>query len=485
MTHGLAASGLRPDVRCRIAASGTGRRRLLGRRAPVLPAPWRLALLVALLAGALALPGMALATPGEIGGIGLNQRLARQPGCDLLRVWVIYVGQGDAILIQIPPRFATNGAPTDEVVDVLVDGGPSGKQLQVFLKALYPQSTGNQTPTTIEHVVLTHHDSDHVTGLTGLLKSRHFDVRNIYHNGLASWRLGQRGFPLNDWPPRNGAIYDSRKTKGMGLLESDGITLRSEAVVDSLQDLKDLDEDSFQGTYARFAKAALAQSPPVESFRRSHRDSGAAFVPGLQGDDDCGPLRLDALWPPPRPRKFGGWGYTINGNSVTFKLTYGRFSMLFAGDHNEVSERVMLETLQDEGTLGSLRSDVLKTPHHGSKHNLERFFDTVDPVVSVASMGKRGFSLNWKHPSTEVVDWSGGPKRSYHTYIHERPFTWSAMTSASARETMVERKHVLVETDGVCFRVVEIPDIDGPDWAPPSVQQTDDGDGTRWICKGA
>ncbi len=485
MTHGIEASGLRPEGHCRIAASAGRLRHLLGRRAPVLPAHRRLAIWVALLAGVLVLPGMAQATPEEIGGTGLNQRLVRQPGCDLLRVWVIYVGQGDAILIQIPPRFATNGAPTDEVVDVLVDGGPSGKQLQVFLKALYPQPTGNQTPTTIEHVVLTHHDSDHVTGLTGLLKSRHFDVRNIYHNGLASWRLGQRGFPLNDWPPRNGAIYDSRKTKGMGLLEPDGITLRSEAVVDSLQDLKDLDADSFQGTYARFAKAALAQSPPVESFRRSHRESGAAFVPGLQVDDECGPLQLDALWPPLRPRKFGGWGYTINGNSVTFKLTYGRFSMLFAGDHNEVSERVMLETLEDEGALGSLRSDVLKTPHHGSKHNLERFFDTVDPVVSVASMGKRGFSLNWKHPSTEVVDWSGGPKRSYHTYIHERPFTWSAMTSAAARDAMVERKHVLVETDGTCFRVVEIQDIDHADWTPPDVRQTLDGDGTRWICKGA
>ena len=323
-----------------------------------------------------------------------------------------------------------------------------------------------------------------MTGLTGLLKSRHFTLGHIYHNGLASWRLGKRGFPPADWPPRSEAIYDSRKTKGMGLLEADGITLRPEALIESLQDLEGLDAESFQGTYARFAEAALAQQPPVESFRRSHRGSGAAFVPGAAGDADCGPLRFEALWPQDRPRKFGGWGYTINGNSVTFKLTYGEVSMLFAGDHNEVSEEIMLDLLEDEGRLGSLRSDVLKIPHHGSRHNLKRFFDAVDPVVSVASMGKRGFSVNWKHPSTEVIAWSGGTKRSYHTYIHERPFSWPEMTDAAAREAMVERKHVLVETDGICFRVVEIRDIDGADWTPPDVRQIADGNGTRWICKG-
>ncbi len=443
------------------------------------PALRRLVLSLSLLLGVLGAAEAARATPPAIDGIGLTQRLDHRPGCDLLRIWVIYIGQGDAILIQIPGRFAAGGTTPGEPIDVLVDGGPSGKQLQVFLKALYPQ------PTTLEHVVLTHHDSDHVTGLTGVLKSSHFTVGRIYHNGLASWQLGKRGFPVADWPPRGDAIYDSRKTKGMGLLEADGLTLRPEALVETLQDLRRLPEDAFQGTYARFAKAAREQSPPVESFLRSHRDSGAAFVPGLRGDAACGPLDLEAMWPPKRPRKFGGWGYTINGNSVTFKLTYGKFSMLFAGDHNEVSERVMLETLEDEGRLDSLRSDALKIPHHGSKHNLERFFDAVAPVVAIASMGKRGFSLNWKHPSEEVVAWLGGPTRNYHTYIHEDPFTWSEMAGEAARLNMAERSHVLLETDGTCFRVVEVQEAGDAGWTPPGVRETGEGHGTRWICKGA
>ena len=476
MTFGSESSGNPSQGRLRGKRSADRHRRAFEGARPRLR---QRAIAAALLLSSLAAAGAARATPDAIAGIGLSQRETHTPACDLLRVWVIYIGQGDSILIQIPARFATPSLPAGELVDVLVDGGPSGKQLEVFLQALYPE------PTTIEHVVLTHHDSDHVTGLTGLLKSPHFTVGHIYHNGLASWQLESHGFPLDAWPDRSEAIYDSRKTKGMGRLLADGITLRKEALVESLEELKGLDEESFQGTYARFAKAALAQEPEVRSFRRSHRKSGSDFVPGVVGDATCGPLSLEPLWPQERPRKFGGWGYTINGNSVTFKLTYGEFSMLFAGDHNEVSEEIMLDRLRRENDLASLKSDVLKTPHHGSKHNLKAFFEAVDPVVSIASMGKRGFSFNWKHPSTEVIAWSGGTKRNYHTYIHERPFSWPERADDPLPGGMVERKHVLVETDGTCFRVVEVEDIEDPDQEPPSVRETVEGDGTRWICEGA
>jgi hypothetical protein len=188
-------------------------------------------------------------------------------------------------------------------------------------------------------------------------------------------------------------------------------------------------------------------------------------------------VRVEALWPRDQPKRYGSdWGYAINGNSVTFRLTYCDFSMLFTGDHNEDSEGDLLTLFKAEGTLDRLRSDVLKVPHHGSRHGIKAFFDAVSPVVSVASMGSKGFAV-WGHPSTDVIGWLGGAHRVYHTHLHERKFDYGSLT-ALARAEMIENKHVVIETDGRWFRVVEVDDarVD-----PPPVQKVRRGDGTRWI----
>jgi hypothetical protein len=58
------------------------------------------------------------------------------------------------------------------------------------------------------------------------------------------------------------------------------------------------------------------------------------------------------------------------------------------------------------------------------------------------------------------------------------------MSLVAKRDQMIERKHVVVETDGFCFRVVEIATVAPSPSALPSVRDTEPGDGTRWICEG-
>ena len=43
---------------------------------------------------------------------------------------------------------------------------------------------------------------------------------------------------------------------------------------------------------------------------------------------------------------------------------------------------------------------------------------------------------------------------------------------------MIEEKHVLIETDGKRFRVLEVADASKP---PMGVREVRRGDGTRWI----
>ncbi|MDO8806244.1 MAG: MBL fold metallo-hydrolase [Elusimicrobiota bacterium] len=73
--------------------------------------------------------------------------------------YIINVGQGDAIYLELP-----SGG------NVLIDGGPSGEPVYEFLKA--------KGVTKIDHVVLTHPHSDHYRGLKRVFADT--DVKNFY-----------------------------------------------------------------------------------------------------------------------------------------------------------------------------------------------------------------------------------------------------------------------------------------------------------------
>jgi len=53
---------------------------------------------------------------------------------ELLRIWVVYVGQGDGLVIQLPTRYDYDPDPGDdddvrsERVEILIDGGSDSGQ---------------------------------------------------------------------------------------------------------------------------------------------------------------------------------------------------------------------------------------------------------------------------------------------------------------------------------------------------------------------
>lgn len=82
-----------------------------------------------------------------------------------LRVWVLDVGQGDAIFIETP-----NGK------QVLVDGGPGEVVLAKLGQLMGP------TDRTLDAIVPTHPDADHVAGLVSVLAR--YEVAAVYETGL-------------------------------------------------------------------------------------------------------------------------------------------------------------------------------------------------------------------------------------------------------------------------------------------------------------
>ena len=75
----------------------------------------------------------------------------------------------------------------------------------------------------------------------------------------------------------------------------------------------------------------------------------------------------------------------INNNSITGKLKYGNFSMLFTGDIEEMAEKVIIKKYSNTDILNC---NVLKVAHHGSKSSsIQEMLDNIMPQVAVIGVG--------------------------------------------------------------------------------------------------
>jgi len=441
----------------------------------------------------LVFPNTVISTPPSYSTFGRDQRINYSPKKnDLMRIWIVYVGQGDGILIQLPPKYDYDPNPEDSVdektehVDIMIDGGSFSSKNKTkmldFLQSLY-----SFKPLIIEHTIITHHDLDHIRGLISILKEPSITVHNIYQNGLASYRPTEK--ILKDI--ENSARAITKKSFGkikqvMATLENDKETIKEDYLIEGFDQLKNkYNQNILHGIYEDLAQAIIDKDEPqtVNDFLRVWE--GSKFIDEYEksirtGTDD---IEIKVIWPQQKLKAYENWSQTVNGNSVTFRIKYHNFEMLFTGDQNELSEKAVLEHLRKKNNEDLLNCDVLKVPHHGSNHNLEEFIVSgqTRPILSVASMGPKGFSTSWKHPSTKVIKWTGGAHRFYSTYIHERKFNWDDMKEEKKRLKMIEKKHILIETDGEWFRLVEVDNLATDLNNPPTIKQTRRGNGTRWI----
>lgn len=448
------------------------------------------------------------ATPEEFDAFKRDQKIQHAVTAGaILRIWVAYIGQGDAIFIEFPRGAAASfdgrgrlqgGAA--EPIELLIDSGASPRseadRLLVFLDDLRPQGF------TLEHVVISHHDEDHVEGIIRLLErpakkpnAPKIAVGTIHHTGLASFAGGKRGFPLTGKPANTVSEGTAAKFKrGMAFLKPDGSGLMiPDHFIKSFDELKlSHAREEFQGVYLRLATAVVGAhaASRLAGFDRAFFGRPAIDIPVPDAAAMAAPdqVHLEFLWPREQPRRYGQWSTTINGNSVVLRLTYGEFSILLTGDLNAESERDLIQLLTEKQRLDVLDNDVLKVPHHGSQDGERKFFATENnnqwtprPVLGVASMGKHGFAPKFQHPREVIADWFGGAQRVYYTHVHEKRLNWSQiLASETVKKSFLEGSHILIETDGVWFRVAEIHDTVKP-IAVPDVTGVRPGDGTRWI----
>ena len=352
----------------------------------------------------------------------------------LLEIYVIDVGQGDAILIRTPNHRWH-----------LVDGGPRKatamleKNARRFLAWKFARDLDMDT-VKLENVILSHSDWDHFGGLTEILASDYriypderplqTTVERFLHAGIAKFK-GSNELGLED-----DVIPAANQVSDRATFESP--------------------PREFATEYGKLAKAVCelktADGDPTEARRVRRGD----FIPGY-GEDATVSMRI--LGPMPENGagdlpKLGDEGETVNGHSVVMRIDYGDARVLLTGDINSAAEERLLADAPEE-----FAADVVKACHHGSDDLDPRFAHHAGARVTVVSSGD---SEGYSHPRPQAVGaYAYYGRRSFSEAAEPQPqppMIYSTEVARSMRFEELDRpgEDPLVVVEGTVYGLVNV-----------------------------
>ena len=250
-----------------------------------------------------------------------------------LQVVICNVGQGDGIVL-IYQSF-----------QIVIDAGVSPDKMLECLSQHVPF-----WDRTIEYVVATHADADHIGGLTTILQR--------YHIGTAV------------------ANYSDKDTQLAQELYSQ-LQIRSQA------NLLDWQYSHFLETISINQTLSLQIISPPEVVERASpgkHDKTETMLSAKRGLTSA-TKTTDQM--------------SENDRSIAIYVQFGQFSTMLTGDLECPGEIAMLA-----GGV-TKRSNVLKVGHHGAKTSTcPSFVDTIQPEHAVISAGKNN---RYNHPTLEVL----------------------------------------------------------------------------------
>ena len=305
----------------------------------------------------------------------------------LLEIYVIDVGQGDAVLLKTPDNHWH-----------LIDGGVENARQMTkkgaanFVRWKFLEDLREER-VALANVILTHADADHYGGLVDLLGGWlpfhapfPVDVGCFVHSGLARFRsrpaLGRtRGGRVGAFPVERGVSRDD------------------DFLVELLDDLATFASPprELQSGFARLAEAVARSARTAR--RISHRDG---HLPGYGPGD--GEVTIRVLGPILESIQFGHKGLrvlgsdsvTLNGHSIVLRLEYGQASILLTGDLNTPSQELLLSYHGPE----AFAVDVAKACHHGSEDVHLDFLRAMQARATVISSGD---NEDYSHPRPALM----------------------------------------------------------------------------------
>ena len=319
---------------------------------------------------------------------------------------------GDSILIEY-------GKANDPHY-ILIDGGPYFVYDEIMdaLKEVAPELK------TIDLLVVTHIDIDHIDGIVKLLNSDElpFGIKDIWFNG---WEQ----LPESDVLGGIQGEYLGELIKSKDIPHNLAFEGKPIAI-DELEDVIEFDtglkltllspnkkalsklRDEWEKTVR---EAGLEMSDTVailEKLREDHRYEDEEEEEDILGDMDIEELAA---------RDPRGDKSAANGSSIAFIAEYEGKRCLFAGDAHSDKLKDALEERMLLDTNGKLKLDVWKLAHHGSrKSTLDYLMEMIDcKRFLISSDGKR-----YHHPDAETLAKLikiNGPELEFH-FNHRSAF---------------------------------------------------------------
>lgn len=326
---------------------------------------------------------------------------------DVLKVNFVDVQQGDGSVIEAP----------DGTV-ILVDGGDN----QLFARYLAGRFRGTSLakPQEIACLLVTHGDADHFVGLPEILKSESnaeprkrlfIKPKRVYHNGIVKRPEKIDGTKLKDVELLGPTKVVDGKTFLTGL-ETNLLNVPDDQMNSKFKAWKTTLATYHQRSALTFRRLEFGDTTAFNFFNTDDMKievlgplvatvGGGPALPFL-GEPPKGPrLGHESLQLDNAPFKGHSASHTINGHSIVFRLTYGGFSYLFAGDLTDQASRFLARE-HNAGRV-NLQSEVFKVPHHGSADFSGALFQAVSPVVSVVSSGDENARKEYIHPRATLM----------------------------------------------------------------------------------
>ena len=304
----------------------------------------------------------------------------------LLEVTFVDVQQGDATIIRTPDRKL-----------IVVDGGEE-VFLARLLASVFPGTKADK-PQMVDALVVTHGDADHFSGLVKLAEAAkhttkrkriHVAVDRYFHNGLVKL-------------PSSKVVAGKRKSRPakemFGASKKVGTKLYATELWDDPREAPLMNEPFT--AWAAVLPDLLAPGAVVKRLATGDHDAFDGFRPEID-IEVLGPVTEQVAGKPALRYFNSSASHTINGHSVVLRLCYGNVHFLLGGDLNTHAEEHLRHHIEAETDL-SLRSEVLKVPHHGSHEYEQAFLNEVNPVVSIVSSGDETASKDYVHPRANLM----------------------------------------------------------------------------------
>lgn len=296
------------------------------------------------------------------------------------RVSYIDVGQGNSSFVELP-----------DGKNMLIDGGDSeyGETVAEFLD--------NRGVSTLDYLVATHADSDHIGGLNYILDN--FEVKQIFRPFQISYD------DENNQPNDVEDLAEAYDYMVAYYGSANKICKITTKVYEKFIE-KIYSETYMLGGVAQTSKVTVfydglivsSDNYEIEFFAPLKRDEN--FDLSLQSDRTFGFATMG----------FGATSSASNDNSAIFTISCFDDVFLFVGDSRYTesdlddmgySEFEFLNSLSQIERLELSEVDVLLLGHHGSKYSTsEELLNLVSPRFVIVSAGKNN---KYKHPHDEVL----------------------------------------------------------------------------------